>query len=507
MDKFCCIILLAVMLTLFQPSSIYGEGIQCEGSGGVSSDEDDITVSLDKTRARNRKAKKIEDITKAKITWKPNLQNENISSFDMSKLELKYRTNDKWTTFKPKKKPSFHGKYVWTVPRIPCMQYEYQIVVPAKPESDSTNCFTTKIKTLPATSKDSIRAAQFQPDPPKGFEITQGFHDGNDVTVVWNNSPCADAYEVYVEEAIDEIQISEHTVEQSEDDDKSNVLLSNLRSCTKYRVDIHPKVLGGGIGDLSSDVYFHTKPEDSSADYLDLDNVISDKNSIRLQFFTYAEKVNCLEDFIIHTCSKDGNCFSEEKIKSDNTLSAAKYTIKGLQHCTKYFLKVQPTYPTDPNVNMKARRIPVITKFDETANNFSFTVKPDITSAEIFAQNIDCTDSYTLDYVLFGKSGEKHEWKNKTGKTNDGVIVIENLQPKSDYLVNMAVRVVGASGEKDVILTLPSAKFQTKELGYLAPRLANLESKEYEIVLQINLSTKSNYKNASIMIYVASSTL
>ena len=377
---------------------------------------------------RRKGRETVDDIEIAKVQWRPNLEKNQVAfeEYDLSKLELNFRKQGaEWEIFKPKKKVTYLGHYTWNVPRIPCVAYEYQIKLPSKNKKENFFC-TEVISKLPE-DKDVIRDSGFKPFPPINVKVNA---ISDRVTFQWDKSHCAEVYDVYVADTKQEDEMHKEVL-QEENYDKATVVFDNLKPCTNYLLEIYSKVTGGDTRDEYFQMNFHTQPSSNSATFLDLKDTSSTTNTASLSFFTYMDQVNCLNNFTIETCKND-DCFQRELLDGAISHEEREYTSTGLDHCTKYSIRVQPIYQ---GVDITPRYAVVVTNFDETAEKTNPQFDPEETSAKITMANLECFYSYNLSYLLIG-SNETH--LEEVQIFNEGTpITINNLQPNSTYEVNM----------------------------------------------------------------------
>ena len=171
-----------LILILFSLTSINGE---CEGSG-IAPNKDTGKVTIKKGTTRKR-TKTVEDIEITQVKWSPNIETNKdfFDPYDLSTLRLEFRTNGEWKSFVPKKNVEYTGYYVWNVPRIPCLEYEYQIAVSSK---IGDKCFATTSVSLAPEDKETIRSSRFSPEPPTNLVINA---QSNHAAIRWNKSKCA----------------------------------------------------------------------------------------------------------------------------------------------------------------------------------------------------------------------------------------------------------------------------------------------------------------------------
>jgi len=461
MDRRIVSFLILMVLSLF---SLTFADEKCEGSGispnGSKQDTGEVTIKKGTTR-KNRMV--VEDIEIAKVKWSANLETnkEFFVTYDLSTLKLEFKTDGEWKSHTPTKKPEFTGYYEWNVPRIPCLRYEYQIVVSS---TDGSKCFSTKAASLEPENKTTIRASRFTPDPPTDLVINT---QSNHANIMWNKSACAEEYEVYVEEPQTDGQLKEdsktfhETVNQpSGNENKAKAEFPNLKPCSNYQIEIFPKVKRAEEGNKFHTDSFYTKPDVESASYLDLNETSSTKSSVTLTFSTGMPRVNCLKNFDIQTCSSEKNCDQMQKFTGIHNHEKVKYTSDDLEHCSNYFLKVQPTYE---GIDIKEKEVKVTTKFDEATVSVP-TLNPGTNDVNVVIRNTDCLESFETSYRLKGGSkegsGSDHVWEKRLVKIDTNIINIDNLQPNSTYQMNMSG--VTSGGSKKVSI------FELKEFKTLS---------------------------------------
>ena len=391
----------------------------------VLSEKYELTI---KNGERRKDRKTVDDIEIAKVQWMPDLEKNRVyfDDYDLSKLELSIRRNDgEWEVFKPRKKVVYLGHYTWNVPRIPCLKYDYQIKVPSKSRNEEFFC--SYIKSKSPEDEETIRNSGFKPLHPSSVEINAG---SKQVTFQWGKSYCAEEYDVYVAETKQE-DYQHKSVLQDENSEKANVSFSGLKSCTNYLVEIYSKVSGGETRDEYLQEKLYTEPNSNSASFLDLSDVVSNTSSVSLSFFTWMDQVNCLNNFTIETC-KISNCFQRKMLDSAVAHEEKVYSSNGLDHCTKYSIRVQPNYK---EIQIKPINVMVITKLDKTAEKSNPHFKPRETNVKIIVKNIECFESYKMRYQLVDSNNNDFE---EVQIQNDGnPISVLNLQPNKTYMMNM----------------------------------------------------------------------
>merc|ERR1712223_760305 len=210
-------ICLLVMLVASVISLASGE---CTG-GGLSSGADVLESKPNKVRSRGT-------IEEAKIKWSIDLnENKKIAQlYDVSKKELQFkREGEKWEVFKPKKPVVYTGAYTWNVPRIPCLNYTYKLVVPSKNGDTSNDCFVTKTSTLPAESKERIRQAKFIPSEVENLHVAA---DDSNANLTWTKSLCAEEYQVYIYIDHEDVNDYEEKFQIVKNNDKAEAKFSGL---------------------------------------------------------------------------------------------------------------------------------------------------------------------------------------------------------------------------------------------------------------------------------------
>ena len=323
---------------------MYASAEECDGSGATPNDGVVTVETGTKRKGRNS----VPDIEIAHVKWVPEIEkNEDFfENYDLSMLELEYRTSDNWQTYTPSKKPEYNGYYSWNVPRKPCLEYKYRIVVPSE---TGTGCFATKVIKLEPANVAKIREAKFTPDAPRDVGIHS---EATHANITWSKSICAEEYEVYIENEQGDKTGQEigHNVTQPENSQTVTTSFANLASCMNYRVDVHPKVKDAELGENYVSESFNTKPDANSALHLKLDDLTCTKNSATLQFYTWMANVHCLKNFTIETCINRNHCINRRDFADITNHEGVKYVSNGLQHCTQYFLKVHLKF-----INVKTR--------------------------------------------------------------------------------------------------------------------------------------------------------
>lgn len=415
--------------------------------GGLSSGADVLESKPNKVRSRGT-------IEEAKIKWSIDLnENKKIAQlYDVSKKVLQVkREGDKWEVFSPDKPVVYTGAYTWNVPRIPCLNYTYKLVVPSKNGDTSNDCFVTKTSTLPAESKERIRQAKFIPSEVENLHVAA---DDSNANLTWTKSLCAEEYQVYIYIDHENVNDGEEKVQIVKNNDVAEAKFSGLDSCTNYLVDIIPAVEGVQNEKTILTKPFHTKPSPDTANNLGLSDLVTTKNSVILNFYNYMPKVNCLKKFSIQVCKKENgssiDACSDPKIESMNG-NNLKYTKDNLSHCTNHALKVTPIYD---GINIEPKMVDFTTKFDE--NEFQYPeIKAGISDVELRFSNMDCFYYYTIKYRLADETeqtqmeyddGMEGAWKEAEGILTSNLITVNNLSPDSHYQIKLEVK--GKSGDQ-----------------------------------------------------------
>jgi hypothetical protein len=440
MKKHLILILVHLLLEFFLLTFAKKECV----NSGVRSQHDDVTVTKG---TRKEKGKSVEDIKVAKIKWRPNIENnkEIFDAYDLSKLELDVRIQDgAWETFVPPKEVKYLGYYEWKVPRIPCRKYGYKIFVPSKTQHNAFLC-TTETYLNPET-KDAIRKSKFEPEPPTHMAMDV---KANRVSLMWNRSHCAEQYEVYADYTHDTTKdfLKHKIVQQETDAEENNVHFDSLESCTSYQVEIYANLKGDENVHESFKQSFQTLPDLNTASHLDLKNMEYTSSSSTLRFFTYMDKVSCLNEFIVETCRNDDDCFQLKDVIRSQNHEELKYTSNGLDHCTTYFLKVQPKYH---GVYIKPTTVLFTTPLNETKTQINPIIEQRDNMITVKAQHIDCFDSFILSYrhkAFEEESDGDGDWKEVSGKRNDGVLTFNNIQLQRSYQIKITAYTIHGSGK------------------------------------------------------------
>ena len=457
---------------------VYASAEGCDGSGAAPNDGIVTVETGTKRKGRNS----VPDIEIAHVKWVPEIEKNKdfFENYDLSMLELEFRASENWETYTSSKKTEYNGYYSWNVPRKPCLEYEYRIVVPFKTDS---GCFATKVIKLEPANVAMIREAEFTPDAPLDVDVDS---EATCANITWSKSVCAEEYEVYIENEQGDKTGQEigNNVTQPKNSQTVTTSFANLTSCMNYRVDIYPKVKDAELGENYASDSFNTKPDANSALHLKLDDLTCTKNSATLQFYTWMAKVHCLKNFTIETCNDRNECINRRDFADIKNHDGVKYVSTSLQHCTKYFLKVQPTFR---GVNIQAKEVAFVTELDDTEERitpFEVDFNPGEHDVSIVVSNVDCMSDYTLNYRLNENnegSGSGDEWMDKKGKIDDQAITIEDLKPNSSYLVNMTGSLNGKSlslFELKGFETLPRSKTTTAKIKVQMPLSTGEENRD-----------------------------
>ena len=417
----------------------------------VSSNKYDLII---KNGERRKDKKTVDDIEIAKVQWMPDLEKNRVDfdDYDLSKLELSIRRNDgEWEVFQPKKKVVYLGHYTWNVPRIPCLKYDYQIKVPSKSRNEEFFC--SDIKSKSPEDKETIRNSGFKPLHPSHVKISAG---SEQVTFQWGKSYCAEKYDVYVADTKQE-DYQHKSVVQDQSSEKANVSFPGLKPCTNYHVEIYSKVSGGETRDEYLQEKFYTKPNSNSASFLDLSDIVSNTSSVSLSFFTWMDQVNCLNNFTIETCKID-KCFQRKMLDSVVSHEEKEYSSNGLDHCTKYSIRIQPTYE---EIEINPINVTVITELDKTAEKSNPQFEPRETDVKIVVKNIECFESYKIRYQLVDSNN--NDFKEVQIQNDGNPISVLNLRPNKTYMMNMTA-LASHDGQEFPIFELQKFKTQPKTL-------------------------------------------
>ena len=244
----------------------------------IFSKGDELNIQIS-TKRKNK-----QDIDRVKVIWKRSSnETENsqkfmdvIGRYNITAMALNIRKDIIWDTFNPKQEPYFEQSYTWeNIPRIPCLTYSYQIVIPPYPDSGRTKCFATPVKSFLASSYDDIRQSDYIPEPPRYLQIDSS-HD--EATLMWEKSACAEQYDIYVDElnGSDSKVIYNHSIIQETSDNPLSIVVPNLTSCMKYEVSIFSKLSGAKIENITPiKKFFYTKPIRNSLMKLDVTDIES----------------------------------------------------------------------------------------------------------------------------------------------------------------------------------------------------------------------------------------
>ena len=452
----------------------------CEGSGGMDPDNDASRITAEQGTSRKGRRNKVSDIEKAQIRWDP----DDLGKYDLSSLKLAYRSNGEWNYNTASK---YNGHYVWSVARKPCLKYEYQVIVPLKGENGT---FCTQKATLGAEDKETIRNAHVKLELPEVTDIITA-PTSKQVTITWPKTTCAEIYDVFINipqaddgspgEGDGEDQYA--TVNQPDEETNNvDVEFEDLQSCTKYDVEIFPKLKSSDSGEFDEfeTTSFTTRPDRNSAALLVVPPPTTQTNSTTLSFFTWMPKVNCLKNFTIETCTADNECFNSRSFSKVQTHAGVKYESNGLEHCTNYVIKIKPTHL---GVDIDSKIVHITTKMDENAA-FSPEFRQTQRRVEIMVKHTECFDYFTVKYYPKEKldSGKATDIE-KVFKKGE-LIILENLNYNASYYISMD----GHSENRDPLtlfdaqefLLDPAFDFNPRMFGdvdsYGAPRIAEAKS-------------------------------
>ena len=436
-------------------------------------DQNEVTVKVDTKR---QKGVNINDLERAKIVWrrgntsKVNLQkfHDIFESYNITRMQLQIRTDATWKIFHPE--PSsiyFQGFYLWTVPRVPCIQYDYRIIIPPYTldhmDLSLTKCFATRVTSLPPSSSEEMKRFSYYTEPPTDLKIDPG---ENSAKVTWRKSQCADRYAFYVQESSNNHRVfQKEIIKKTEESTLHGMIIPNLNSCRMYDIEVFSKLAGGDINKHSlTKKSFYTRPRSSSLDNLDLKDVSSGQNSILLNFLTFKCPVQCFFEnnatFTVETCDKYNRCVQPLDISHNNNGLGVTYEATSLKPCKKYFIKLHSTYP---GLEIKPRYVPVITKFDLSSSNVTINFQPSAKAVKFSLDKLDCIETYTASYrlaeadsTLMVKHGEV---------MGDRMIIIKNLQPNSAYKLSLYGITSSISSELMNFTVFQRLQFKTGKLN------------------------------------------
>ena len=331
----------------------------CSSGGLLSSGANKLTINVDNSRKRHG------TVEKAKVKWtlNSNERNKIAQMFDVSKKQLQFKQEDgDWEIFHPKRRVTYNGAYTWTVPRVPCLEYSYRLIVPSKGGDTSENCFETDIETLPAESINRIRESKFVPSKVENINITA---DDSSLSLTWDKSLCAEEYHVYVVNENNDLDDGEEQYKKVADSGLAEAKFDGLRSCTNYLAEVIPAVKGNDNEKNFISKSFHTKPDSRSAEKLDLSDLSTTKNSVSLAFYNFMQKVNCLSKFDIQVCrrwneNKPAHCLEPKTVEMN--ANYVQYSKDYLNSCSNYTMVVTPKYD---GIRINPKTIAFTTKFEE----------------------------------------------------------------------------------------------------------------------------------------------
>ena len=316
-------------------------------------DASELIINIGKKR---QNGSYISDINCAKIEWKRSQnETENLEKFrkvidyyNINQLVLNVKTKEKWKSYKYDREVvhfSNEGSFRWnSVPRIPCLKQKYQVVIPPNTNENSTECFGTKIVTLPAESPSVIRAANYNPEPPTSLVVDSS---ANAVNIGWNATECSEEYVVLLYEYKLDWSLM-YNVSVDANEGYQSTQISYLNSCSEYHVEVFSKLIGNTIvSKQSSYKEFYTDPELDALDHLEKLDIVSHMNSTTLTFPTYQEKVKCLQNYELSFCDKNYNCTKPMAFQKTNSngVDFVNFTVtKILEDSSIYYIKIESKY-------------------------------------------------------------------------------------------------------------------------------------------------------------------
>ena len=117
--------ILSIVIITLRSSSVASQNCS---RGGLSSGANRLTSKADDSRKRHG------TIEEAKVKWEVDMNaNKKIAKeYDITKKQLQIKQQGgNWEDFNPTRKVNYNGAYTWTVPRIPCLNYDYRVIVPS----------------------------------------------------------------------------------------------------------------------------------------------------------------------------------------------------------------------------------------------------------------------------------------------------------------------------------------------------------------------------------------
>ena len=258
--------------------------------------------------------------------------------FDISRtsLELK-KEGEHWIpTEAPMKRLNYGKTYEWELDVVPCKKYKFRIKLPGK-NNDSLTGILEIPSPLHSLSTVQAQDSGYNLPPPK---ISIGYVNSSYAELSWNNSECAESYEVEYEEmgvgaSLKTIPLEKQT--------PNFLALDSLKSCTSYNT--YTYALLGSLSSTSSDFEFTTSPNNDVADRLSINiNVgFHEANSSWLWHNLY-----CIHNYSINICMVDGSCGSEIMITRPIFHHEVTNTVSNLTDCTDYKIIVRPFYMNQP---------------------------------------------------------------------------------------------------------------------------------------------------------------
>ena len=436
----------------------------------ANADELNVDISTRRKNAQHRQG-----IDRVRVLWKRSSnEKENsqkfmdvIERYNITAMALNIRTDLVWETFKPKQQPYFQQSYAWEdIPRIPCITYYYQIVIPPYPDSGRKKCFATPVKSFLSSSYDDIRLSNYIPEPPRYLQI-ESSHD--QATILWEESECAEQYDMYVDEwnGFDTKEIYTDSIQQKTTGKSLSTIVPNLTSCMKYEVHVFSKLSGAEIENLIPiKKFFYTKPTRNSLKRLDVTHIESNANSITLRFFSYKDPLKCLKNLTIMTCDMEDRCFQRRDVTNNNNGIGITYRSSGLASCTSYYLAINASYH---DLALNTRKIAIFTKFDESKGllrNYSPHLNPKYTEVEIHVDHARCIQSFLV-YCQLAKGEKRSRIMTKIVTATNGSVTFDGLSPNSFYQISMIGLLSVRSGQEKNVSIFENLKFKTSKLEKL----------------------------------------
>ena len=427
--------------------------IRCEKIN-VAGDENELIIQ---TSEKTHDGSQNPDLTMVSIKWQRSINTtENLKKFkevfehyNVSGARLYVETAEKEESYELDQEiVHFQGSFHWKVPRIPCFEYEYQVVIPPYSYENITECFGTYLAKLPPSTPFEMKNANYSPKPPPDLAVAPG---KNSATLIWNTTTCSEENVILIyENDADLILRHNISLEASSDQNNQNEIIQNLKSCTKYRADVYSKIKGMTIDHHEyASANFYTDPSLDVLDYIKDLNVSAGLNSIVLNFQMNQEHLTCLDNYFLSTCDKNYSCsnpISFQKNHSENFDCVNYKSNDRLKQCSKYYIKIESHHP---EYSLHPRYVPMITKVDETGKNFTIKSTPGENFIEIFLTNVECIESVFISYQSIGENSnpllEHHVLNNNS-------ILIKDLYSNHLYQINITGIVSGSMKDGNITM-------------------------------------------------------